>query len=336
VLKTEASARVMAIVMAMVLLHLVSACSAPDVRPQHPLLNTIVHVESKSPVARDLLMPEMSDAAVIYLCEKHDNPVHHQQQLWILRELIRLGHRPVVGFEIFSAAASGSLMEFVSTAKSASSADRAEARLRTTMGIENAQDERWLRYAPLLRLAREHKLTVFGIDLPMALRRRVSRVGIDGLSAVERSSVPEIGTADADYRKQMLTRLKAAHCGHGSDAYLGRLFQNWQARNETMARAITTAASERGDSPVLVILGGGHVRGGEGVVARVAERMPDVRQLVVSFIEVDEERVDPAAYTSGTHAPVTNSRSHKELMWFTAAHGLSMDAACKMFRHGKS
>jgi uncharacterized iron-regulated protein len=107
--------------------------------------------------------------------------------------------------------------------------------------------------------------------------------------------------------------------------------QNWQARNETMASAITAAASARSDSPVLVILGGGHVRGGEGVVPRVSRQMPGARQLIVSFTEVDEALPEAQDYLSGAQ-----SSHYEEVLWFTPARGLSMDDACKAFRRGKN
>ena len=316
-------------------LFLVAGCTAPLAPVQHPLLNTIVHAASGAPLARTQLLPEMHRAGVIYLGEKHDNPAHHEQQLWVLRELIRLGHRPVLGLEIFAASESAALMEFISAKESTTSPDPAERRLRQAMGIESAEDEHWLRYAPLLRLARTHKLTAFGIDLPTALRRRVSRVGIDGLSAVERLAVPDPGSVSSNDKTLMLSRLKQAHCGHGANAYLERLFQNWEARNETMARAITTAAAARGNSPVVVILGGGHVSNGEGVVPRVARQMPDAQQLIVSFVELDDEHLEPMAYLPDRHASKLNAAMGKELLWFTARHGLTMDEACKMFRHTK-
>ncbi|MFT5176427.1 MAG: putative iron-regulated protein [Gammaproteobacteria bacterium] len=314
---------------------LIAGCAPPLAPAQHPLLNTMVHAESGAPFASAQLLPTMDKAGVIYLGEKHDNTAHHQQQLWVLSELIRLGHRPLLGLEIFAASETGTLMEFINAVKSTKTADPAERRLREAMGIRSAEDEHWLRYAPLLQLARTHKLTAFGIDLPTALRRRVSRVGIDGLSAVERSAVPDTGSVNPGYKKLMLARLKTAHCGHGADAYLERLFQNWEIRNETMARTITTAAAARGSSPVVVILGGGHVSNGEGVIPRVARHLPDTQQLIVSFVELDEAHLESTAYLADQHASKPNAALGKELLWFTARHGLTMDEACKMFRHVK-
>ena len=328
---------------ALTLLFGLSGCTSPSARQAHPLANTIVHATLGASVSRASLTKKMADADIVYLGEKHDNPVHHQHQLWALSELLRLHHRPALGFEIFATDQNHALTEYISTAdrtRSAQDDERAAAHLRASTGMQNALDEPWLAYGPLLQLARAHQLSVFGIDLPLELRRRVSRVGIAGLTAVERRALPrnENGSDDTDpgYRNLMLSRLKAAHCGHGEAAYLQRLFENWQARNETMARAIIAALaasrSTGNDTPVLVILGDGHVRDGDGVVARVAQHIPGARQLILRFIEVNESSEHAADYLSGTHASTTRAIAHEELLWFTAAHGLSMVEACKAFQ----
>ena len=303
-------------------------------------------------ISRDALLSRMSDAAVVYLAEKHDNSHHHRLQLWSLRELIARGHRPSLGFEMFSTSETSALMEFTAAephpAKSDPvKSDPATVRLQRATGMQSSDDVRWSRYGPLLQLAREHKLTVFGIDLPIPLRRRVSRVGIDGLTPMERSALPalddqHLGHDDASaYREQMLSRLKAAHCGYGSRAYLQRLLQNWQARNETMALAIATAttaatmASGRGNTPVLVVLGGQHVRNGQGVVPRLARHLPGARQLIVSFIETDEHHALTTGRTRRSTDAAGNSSQYTEVLWATAPLGQSMEDACKAFQQVK-
>jgi uncharacterized iron-regulated protein len=209
--------------------------------------------------------------------------------------------------------------------------------------MQDRDDLRWSRYGPLLQLAREHQLTVFGIDLPVALRRRVSRVGVDGLTSIEQAALPalddqHLGVEGASiYREQMISRLKAAHCGYGSRAYLLRLLQNWEARNETMARTIATAATKTSgdDTPVLVVVGGQHVRNGEGVVPRLARHLPDAQQLIVSFIDNNELQAVTLERSQHPVKTIADSGKHHEVLWATAALGQSMEDACKAFRQLK-
>ncbi|MFT5445862.1 MAG: putative iron-regulated protein [Gammaproteobacteria bacterium] len=335
--------RTATIALMMALAPLVAGCAAPGGQPTPPQ-GIPVDAATGFAVSRDALLSRMSDAAVVYLAEKHDNSHHQRLQLWSLRKLIARGHRPLLGFEMFSTTETSALMEFIATQPLQAKSDPATVRLQRATGMQGRDDVRWSRYGPLLRLAREHKLTVFGIDLPIPLRRRVSRVGIDGLTPMERRTLPALDDQHLDeddasaYREQMLSRLKAAHCGYGSRAYLQRLLQNWQARNETMARAIATAAtatSGRGDAPVLVVLGGQHVRSGQGVVPRLARHLPGARQLIVSFIEADEHHALTAEHNRRSIDAVGDSSDYAEVLWATAAFGQSMEDACKAFRHVK-
>ena len=326
---------------------LMTGCAAPDGQPTQPLQATPVDTSTGLAVSRDTLLSRMSDAAVVYLAEKHDNSHHHRLQLWVLRELIARGHRPLLGFEMFSTTETSALMEFTATKSEQAQSDPATVRLRSATGMHGSDDVRWSRYGPLLQLAREHKLTVFGIDLPIPLRRRVSRVGIDALTPMERKALPtlddqHLGHEDASaYRELMLSRLKAAHCGYGSRAYLQRLLQNWQARNETMARAIATAAtgattaSGRSDAPVLIVLGGQHVRNGQGVVPRLARHLPGAQQLIVSFIEADEHLLLTTEHYRRSTDAAGGPGEYTEVLWATAPAGQSMEDACKAFRHVK-
>lgn len=323
---------------------LMAGCAAPNGQPTQPPQSTPVDASTGLTVSRDALLTRMSAADVVYLAEKHDNSHHHRLQLWSLRELIARGHRPSLGFEMFSTTESSALMEFTAAKPEQTTPDPATVRLQRATGMQDSDDVRWSRYGPILQLAREHKLTVFGIDLPVPLRRRVSRVGIEGLTAMERNTLPaldhrHLGQEGASvYREQMLSRLKAAHCGYGSPAYLQRLLQNWQARNETMARAIATATaaatatSGHGQAPVLVVLGGQHVRNGQGVVPRLTRHLPGARQLIVSFMEADEHHALAVERNRRPTNAVEESSTYSEVLWATAPSGQSMEDACKAFQ----
>ncbi len=308
-----------------------AGCAQGRLGEEHPLRDVIVDPASGNPVSRERLVDEMSAATVVYLGEKHDNAEHHRHQLWILGALVDGGRRPLLGLEVFSVDQTPLLMEYVMGKPSHGAARTPEETLRAALGWGSSRDESWGRYGPLLRLARQHGLTVFGIDLPVALRRRISRVGIEGLTPVEREQVPEAGPTAPSYRAFMLESLKQSHCGYGSESYLAKLFANWQARNETMAQTIVTAVSGRDDSPVLVVLGGAHVRHGQGVVPRVRSRLPDARQLNLGFREVDPEHLDLGAYLSTIdHQGQLLPPSHDRL-WLTARDGLTAEAACARF-----
>jgi uncharacterized iron-regulated protein len=207
-----------------------------------------------------------------------------------------------------------------------------EKRLRTALGWGEERDESWAFYGPLLELAREERLVVFGIDLSRSLRRRISRVGVDGLTAVERHQLHPSGFDAGEYANYLRARLKQMHCGHGSDAYIERLYSNWRVRNDTMAIAITETAREMAGEPVVIITGAGHVLHDMGAYARVAHLAPDLTQINLAFRDVPAE-TGPLGDAVHPH-PVPGARRDDDhaYIWFTARGGQAPGDPCERFR----
>ncbi len=229
----------------------------------------------------EALARRIAAADVIYLGEQHGNPHHHAAQLKIVTDLVAAGRRPAIAFEFVTVPQTSELMSFVSSPQVSAHDNAAVRRLRDELGWQAGTE--WRDYGPLLEFARAQRLRVAGIDLPQSLRRRISRVGIDGLNAVERSQFPDSGLVDPAYQQLMHERLNAAHCGFASPELVARLYATWLARNDTMTMAVTALAAEQPLEPVVVILGLGHVENNMGVYQRVAQRAPTLRQLNIGF-----------------------------------------------------
>jgi uncharacterized iron-regulated protein len=260
------------------------------------------------------LLAQMQDADVIYLGERHDNPRHHAIQAEIINQLLAAGRRPVLGFEFFSREQSGFLLQYVAR-KEADKQD--QKRLRDQLGWGPRQDDSWTFYFGLLEIARQNGLSAFGLDLPEAMRTRLQRKGLDGLTQFERSMLHSTGFANEAYRAKMLEQLKAAHCGYGNEDYLGRLYDTWIARNDTMATALAELVDEHRGRPVVVILGGGHVVENLGVYERFAHLRPTARQLNLGLVEHGN------AYDQGGPLPYP-------VVWFTAPR--ERGDPCEAFR----
>lgn len=230
---------------------------------------------------RVALARRLANADVIYLGEQHGNPHHHAAQLEVLAALLVSGRRPAVAFEAVSVPQTSELTAFVLSQPIPGHAIDPVARLRDELGWKTGSE--WRDYGPLLEFARHNKLRVAGIDLPRSLRRRITRVGVEGLNAVERAQLRDSGFADAAYEALMRERLNAAHCGFAPPELVTRLYATWLARNDTMAMAVTALAAERPEEPVVVILGFGHVANNMGVYERVAHQAPALRQLNIGL-----------------------------------------------------
>jgi uncharacterized iron-regulated protein len=282
-----------------------------------PLQGTLHAAPDGATIDYEALNARIAAADVIYLGEQHGNPYHHAAQLRIVADLVAAGRRPAIGFEAVSLAQTSDLMNYVSAPTLAGTPDEAGRRLREELGW-SADGDRWRDYGPLLEFARANKLRVAGIDLPRGLRRRISRVGVEGLTAVEREQLHDSKLVDPAYEQLMHERLNVAHCGVTPRELLGRLYATWLARNDAMTETITTLAAERAGEPVVVIVGSGHVANNMGVFERVAHRAPALRQLNIGF---RGER--PGVGIRDELAPVERAgrrfAAAHEILWLTPA-----------------
>ena len=279
----------------LVVLLLLGACATtPPSLPREPdpLAERIFDTRDGEELDRAALFARLRAADVVYLGEKHDSRRHHEIQVSLLEDLAGGGARPALGLEIFPRGDSGLLMGYVTWAPSPhmrNNADSAEAWLLEQLHWEDG-DHRWAWYGPLLETARARDLPVLGIDLPVSLRARVSKVGVAGLTGAERALLAPTGFEDAAYESLMIEKLRAAHCGFGSPEYLGRLYDNWVARNDAMARAIVSALEDADGAPVVVIVGAGHLEHDMGVVERVAALRPELEQVNLGLLELPPQR----------------------------------------------
>jgi len=311
-----------------------AGCATLEAPPEDPLVERIFRSSDEAELTREGLLEQMDAAQVIYLGEKHDNLRHHELQLAIVTDLHERGRRPAIGFETFTVDQTSLLMTFVTSKGGSAGHDKraaSEKRLREALDWSGG-DESWEFYAPLLRFAREHRLVVFGADLSRAMRRRISSLGTAGLTAVEQRQLYPSGFKDAAYERLMRDALKQSHCGYGEPEYIGRLYDNWVARNDAMAAAIVETLGQQDGEPVVMILGAGHVQNNRAVYERVAHHRPDVRQLNLGFREVAEAAKPVHAYTQPLEFDGATFGPDHEYLWFSRRAERDVDDLCEQFR----
>ena len=288
-------------------------------------MGSVFDTGARAPVSREQLLDAMSEAQVVYLGEKHDNPHHHAWQQHVVESLVERGRRPAIALEVFSVEQTPVLMGYVQAPAGARGLEDAVRRGLGWAGTE--RDESWEAYGPLVSLARAHGLAIAGIDLPKSLRLRVARVGVEGLSTVERALLSPSGFRDDAYARLVAQWLRDAHCGGGSDAYIGRLYESWVARNDTMALTIHRIVQDIDPEPVVVVLGAGHVRHDMGVPERLQALRPDVRQVNVSFVEVRDGVSEAGRYAGEAEVDGRAFGPRHRYLWFTVHTG-AVDVGC--------
>jgi uncharacterized iron-regulated protein len=281
----------------------------------------IFETASGSELSRDAMLERMARADVVYLGEKHDNARQHRLQVEVIEAMLVRGRRPSIAFEVFSREQTSVLMGYAEGGGPAEP-DQLEAGIRQALGwADPRRDESWAFYGPLLDLARREHLHAAGIDLPRALRLRMARAGLEGLTGVERSLLAPSDFEDEAYAELVKGWLRESHCGFGDDAYLSRLYRTWLERNEAMAAAIDVTLADHEDQPVVVIVGSGHVRHGMGVPERLARRRPGIEQVNLAFVETRSGMRDAAAYFAPAEIGGRAFGPRHDYVWFTEPAG---------------
>lgn len=199
------------------------------------------------------LWDRLAQSPVVCFGETHDNAAHHYAQVSAARELaqrarganLTLG----VGFEMFQTPFQEVMNEFSSG------------------GIDERQllelseyAKRWgydvAFYRPLLDLVQTLSLPALALNAPVELTEKIGDVGLDGLSADERASLPELDLDDPDHRAYIYQLLGAAHEGQ---AVFDNPYTVQVVWDETMAATSSEWLLQTGEGArLLVIAGVGH------------------------------------------------------------------------------
>lgn len=314
-------------ILALISFLILSACSSLQPRldvihNQHdPLINKIYSASGPSPKQFDELIETMTQSDVIYVGENHDNTHHHKIQFDVIKALVEKGLRPTIGFEFFSRHQTSHLIRFLKSDDKFHQADSthsAEKLLRVQLGWAENRDDDWAHLYPILKYAREHELQVFGADLSPVTRKRLSKNGYTGLSAVEKLLVPKSDFIDSAYQEYMYQSFTRAHCGWRDENYLRKLYATWLARNEAMAQSIVATLTASPGQPIVMILGAGHTEYNMAVYERVATFQKDIKQLNLRLQAVAEKPLKANDYFQTLSIGGKIFGEPFEYIWFTS------------------
>jgi len=312
-------------------------CAGEPVVPVDPLIGRIASSADDGFVSSEELMRVVAAADVVYLGEKHNNPRHREIQTEVIGSLLALDMKPVLVFETFSVDQTSTLLNYLDNQRpplSAAPRSSLEQVLRSDLGWGSERDHDWKFYGSVLQIARANQLSAFGMDLPRGIRARLQTVGADGLMRVEQRRLLPTGFNNPAYRRLMYKELKSAHCGWGTEEYLSRLYDTWVARNDAMATVITDILDQEIGRPVVVIVGGGHVRYNEGLFERVAHIKPAVVQVNLGLREVNMQPAGLDEYLEVPEAKGVRRFPEHEYLWFTPR--VSYKDPCEQFlKHRK-
>ncbi len=308
-----------------------------------PLIGSVVKADTGEPVRFDELMETLIRSDVVYLSEKHDNPMHHAIQHRVIQALIDRGRAPILGFEFFSYQDTPLLLNLVDAEKKAHSPKMEKAveqRVRKKLGWDSQPDAMWGYYWHLIRLGVENDLPVAGLDLSATQKRRITRKGLDGLSSLELQQLFSTKLSNRAYESYMKSIFVSVHCGMDHGRMTERLYDTWVARNDRMAlsvvelfKAVQTKDRDtkgRQTGPVVIIIGGGHTEYGLGVLDRVHHLKPNITQTNLAIAEIEREPVGLAEYLTPLSLEGFEPVPPADFLWFTQR--VSYEDPCEKFK----
>ncbi|MFH2092345.1 MAG: ChaN family lipoprotein [Pseudomonadota bacterium] len=297
-----------------------------------PLIGQIIESKTGRPVDFQALIDHIATYDVIYLSEKHDNPDQHAFQQKVIQALVEKGITPSIGFEFFSMDNTPDLLNFIDSGQISHSPENEtfiEKELRMKLGWHDQSDTMWQYYYDLLKLAKTKKLAVAGIDLSSALKKRITRKGIDSITPIEKELIFSTSLPDNVYKEHMFSIFKAVHCGMSHDRMQSRLYDTWVARNDKMALSITQMHTH-GNGPVVVIVGGGHTEYNLGIIDRVSTINKQIRQVNIALTEITVNPSPLSDYLFPLDLKGYDATPPADFLWFTQR--VSYENPCEKFK----
>lgn len=226
---------------------------------------------------------ELSAFDIVYVGEKHDEPLHHRIQAAVLEGLHARRPGLIVGIEMLDV----------------TQQDKLDGYLDGTIPeteFEKFWNKSWgypfAIYRPILAFAKANGVPVRALNAPIGVVRQVARGGLASLSPEQRALIPAVLHPMEDAR--YLEWVKKSFEGHGPmpPERMKNMMEAQTVWNETMADSLLWAAREA-EGPVLVIAGTGHMIFDAGIVESVRHRAAPAQCVVLPYPQSGEVRSLP-------------------------------------------
>jgi uncharacterized iron-regulated protein len=246
------------------------------------------------PMTPEQAIARLTAARVVIVGESHTEAWDHMLQLKLYEAM---GAPPIaLGMEMFQRPFQAPLDAYI-----AGTIDEA------TMLAQTEYASRWgfepAMYAPLWRSARAAGAPILALNAPRELSRRISQVGLDGLTPAERAQLPPaLDLTNAAHRAWV----RDIFSGHGmpmDDATFERFYAAQVCWDETMAHTAATYLAPDPQRRIFIMAGSGHVIYDHGIPSRLARTIP--RDQLVTVLPISRaEAVDLAAEHANPRADI--------------------------------
>jgi uncharacterized iron-regulated protein len=260
------------------------ACAAPTLKAdpelpyppsRPPEVGDILHLPTGTFVSESRMLEIATDSRIVYVGETHDNPAAHRVQLSVLTALSeRYPGRVALGLEMFAAGQQPVLDRWIG-------GELTEKEFLRESGWYEQWKMDFDYYRDIFLFARERRIPMIGLNAEKDLVRTIGRKGPEGLTAEDRSQLPEMDTEDP-YQRSLVQTIYGGHVK--GEAQLEGFLRVQTLWDETMAENVAgfLSAPQGEEIHMMVMAGGNHVQYGFGIPRRVFRRLPTSYALVGS------------------------------------------------------
>ena len=270
----------------------------------HPLAGKIWDMANHRYIDETELADRVSHADVVLLGETHDNALHHEYQLKLLKARIDFaesgGLKPALMMEQLNADDQYALDQALSVS------DRNEAIQKATALVKFND---WMAYQPFLVMAIDSKLPVIAANIP---NQRAQPVIWRGFAAYDATELKRLAIEDVwneQRQKFLVDNMGGAHCGKLRDELREGLTRGQRLKDALMVDSAISSAG-RG---VVAIVGSSHARHDIGLPLYFSAREPTANILSVGFVEVRPEVTNPKVYEEDS----ATGQAPYDVIWFT-------------------
>jgi uncharacterized iron-regulated protein len=234
-------------------------------------------VDLKKLTSLKSITPMLAKHRTVFVGETHTAYSDHLNQLAVIKNLHQNWKTQIsIGLEMIQQPYQSHLDDYI------------EGKItEREMLIKTEWYERWgydyRLYRPIFEYARINQISLLALNIPKELTRRITKVGLKGLSASERKQLPaKIDRSDKAYIK----RISSVFAQHSSTRSNGveKFLDAQLAWDEGMAYAAARYLKKLPQKRMIILAGGGHVIGGEGIPNRLDRMIGSNSAIVLNNI----------------------------------------------------
>jgi uncharacterized iron-regulated protein len=214
-----------------------------DSTPEH-----VYRVSDGKVISFGRMVDDLKKARIVFVGEFHNDKLHHEWELDVIKALYSAGVPVTVGFEMFQAGSQTELDQWV---------DGKMLPAAFIKVYDKNWDMPWALYRDIFYYLRDNKIPAIALNLPWSISTKVATLGFSSLSDKELAQLPPGISCSVDER--YMAFIRRAYAAHGiPEKGFDHFCEAQILWDKTMAWHTVKYLGRHPDRTVVVLSGTGH------------------------------------------------------------------------------